>query len=167
MTNPSEEEQFLTALGRALHDWQLVEMALAKLLASVIRSPDDRVASEMFYAVQNFRDKVAMVDAAVCLTFWRNAAVLPEWVKLRDALGKKSKRRNRIAHSHTWEPDEDEGYRLGPHYTLSEVRKAEESPQSAYLTVSQLASAAESFLRLSARIGAFDQRVRELLTPRR
>lgn len=166
---PASRSEFLSALGLALHEWQLVEMALCSLLATTMRTPDARLAAEMFYAVQNFRDKLAMVDAAFRFTFWRHPKLLPAWKKLMDAIRKRSSRRNAIVHAHTHEEhvgDGDISYRLGPHMRLSEIVAAEAEPQEAFIDAKQLIEAAASFNTLARRIRAFDEQVRALLALR-
>ena len=168
MTDEDEtgRAEYQRAIGEAVDNWQLVEMGLCGVFATVIRSPDARIAGEIFYAVQNFRDKLAMVDAAVKFTLWRNEAILPAWAKLNKDAERQSRRRNAIVHRHTWSEHIGDGVlsrKLGPPMTLSRVLGTEDSDQKAFIDVKQLREASASFLTIAQRARAFDDDVRGLL----
>lgn len=169
-SNRATEVEFLAALGGAVNDWQLVEMALCRLFEAVMRAPDPRVAAEAFYAVQSFRDKLAMVDVAVRFTLWQHPTLVPEWESLRKRIERRSKRRNAIVHAHTWSEHVGGGdieHRLGPHNTLLKMTEADQSPQRAYTDTKQLIEAARSFRDLATSIHKYLEPIRELLAPRR
>lgn len=168
MSKSTAETEFFAAIGGVIDSWQLVEIRLSNLFATCMRSPDERVGPEVFYAVQNFRDKLAMVNAAVKFTLWGHKNLLPEWTILHSAIDKKSKRRNRIVHAHTWPLDEaTKELKLGPHLTLSSYIEAEANPQKSFITIAHLLEASKSFKILQQRIGAFDERVRAFLAAAR
>lgn len=173
MTDPAEpsDTEFFAALGTALHDWELVEMAMCSLMVTVVRSRDDRLVAEMFYSVQNFRDKLSMLDVALKFALWRHKILLPEWNTLNGRIKKRSQRRNRFAHPHTWSEHDRNGKwqsRLGPpSQTFSGYQYAQDNPRSAFTDAAQLRAASRSFHLLARCIREFDERVRELLMPRR
>lgn len=161
-----EDVEFYAALGRAMDDWQLVEISLCNLFATTLRTPDERVAAEVFYSVQNFRDKLSMVDASVKFVFWGHRDLLPKWEKLRKKVDRRSKRRNTIVHAHTWSEHIGDGKmerRLGPQLALTRYLDAQSSPQKHFISIKQMNEAGRSFRAVGIRLKEFNDDIRDLL----
>ena len=162
------DKEFLAALGSVLHEWQLVECELCRLFSTVMRAPDHRLTEEVFYSVQNFRDKLNMVDAALQFALWRRQALQDTWVKLNKAIGKRSSRRNKIVHGQTWSDHVGGGvmgHQLGPQRTFSTVQAAEKNPQRGFSDHHKLRATSQSFRLLARCIREFDEQVRVSLMP--
>lgn len=123
------------------------------------KTPDHHLAADIFYAVPNFRDKLAMVNAAVERTYRRYPDVLTGWHKLREQLRKRSLRRNQIAHSHSWVRHTNGGtekHQLGPPIQkLVRLLSSHEADQKHFLTTVQLGQISDSFLALAKQVIAF------------
>ena len=69
MTPLEEQNAFFDAIGKSVHHWTAVEHALGLVFCGCISGTDthsdDGVPLAAFYAVENFRSKLNMVDAAV------------------------------------------------------------------------------------------------------
>jgi hypothetical protein len=106
-----ETELALAAVGSAITQWGQFEDHLCDLFA-VCLAPSEawdtgygifdlRTTSAVFFAVENFRSKLAMVNVAFAAIMEDVAdpADLPDrWRKIHDKARQLSKRRNRLAH---------------------------------------------------------------------
>lgn len=106
-------EQMFALVGRAITQWSFVEDRLCSIymicVGSVdatgptsLRYYDTEVPTAVFYSVENFRGKLAMVEAVICTRFSRlescGEEILSEWANLREKARKLSLKRNRLAH---------------------------------------------------------------------
>lgn len=107
MTPLEEQNAFFDAIGKSIHHWANVEHALGMVLCGVLGRYDtcdeDGVILATFYAVENFRSKLSMVDAALRARL-DNHPLLEKWIDtpgkkgLMDQVGKASKWRNKFVH---------------------------------------------------------------------
>ena len=65
MTVNEEVEAFYAALGRAITQWAAVEYGLKETYHASLGNVTFWMCSAVFYAVDSFRAKLQMVDAAV------------------------------------------------------------------------------------------------------
>lgn len=102
------------AVGRAITQWSFVEYELAKFFTLAIGAGAvtidfldepvfvaDKAANAAFYAIENWRTKLQVVDAAVLAYPHDTAdrdALARKWGKLSDKANKLARRRNRLAH---------------------------------------------------------------------
>jgi hypothetical protein len=113
MTLEEERVQFFAALGEALDQWARVENALCCIFMVCLRAPHRRTAAA-FFAVENFRSKLNMVDSVVRLT-GVDAAKVHEWEALHKRFNRKSRLRNQLAH---YEVFEDASAETASRFTL-------------------------------------------------
>jgi hypothetical protein len=100
-------------VGRAISQWSFVEERLCSIFmvctGDVIADPEGGLdfsgcgpVADAFYSVENFRGKLALIDAAMIeaapVHFPWGADVQAEWAKLREKTRKLSLRRNKLAH---------------------------------------------------------------------
>ncbi len=62
MTLDDERLHFFSAIGKALDEWSRVEVILYCIFMLCLRAPHERAAAA-FYAVENFRSRLQVVDA--------------------------------------------------------------------------------------------------------
>lgn len=175
-------EQMFAAVGRAITQWSFVEYELSKFFTlatgagAVTTSFDDepvftidKAANAAFYAIENWRTKLQVVDAAVLAYPHDTAdieAITSRWGKLSDKASKLARKRNRLAHwfvlpaQHTGTGERSEPIspaRLCPPYgspryyaATGFVRKPE-----LYLTVKQVRDLERAFCLLAAALRKF------------
>lgn len=107
MTPLEEENAFFDAIGKSIHHWANVEHALGMVLCGALGRYDtcdeDGVILATFYAVDNFRSKLSMVDAALRARLDKHP-LLEKWIGvtgqkgLCDKVQKASLRRNKFVH---------------------------------------------------------------------
>jgi len=99
-------------IGRAINRWSFVEEELSHLfmvcMGEVIADPEggmdygSAVHSTVFYAVENFRGKLTLIDAALAAYVnWPDVErerIKDDWSRLREKARKLSLRRNKLAH---------------------------------------------------------------------
>lgn len=102
------------AVGRAITQWSFVEYELAKFFTLSIGAGAittdffddpvivaDKAANAAFYAIENWRTKLQVVDAAVLAYPHDTAdreALTRKWGNLSDKASKLARRRNKLAH---------------------------------------------------------------------
>ena len=92
--------EFYAALGGAISTWASVEIALSQLFMRALDSPWPSRAFAAFDAIINFRDKLAVTDAAIrAASMNPGDPALAEWEKLHKKVSRLSRRRNYIAHA--------------------------------------------------------------------
>jgi hypothetical protein len=97
MTLQERVQSIHYAIGLAITQWQTVENALTQVFVLLLESPSAGAASAAFASVLNFNSKLAMVDAAAFVVIGKTA-LFSEWETLRNALSRKAKKRNELAH---------------------------------------------------------------------
>lgn len=109
----AETKQMFGLVGQAITQWSFVEERLSRIFmvctSPVIAYPNgginfgnSSVPTAVFYAVENFRGKLALIDAAMSAHAYgtEDWAVghRSEWARLREKTRKLSHKRNRLAH---------------------------------------------------------------------
>lgn len=97
MTLEEEVDEFYTALGQAISQWQHVEDQIYQIYAACLASENDPATAAAYHTVVNFQTRLQMTDAALRHTF-RKGKIAAEWPKKRDMVRKKSRIRNNLAH---------------------------------------------------------------------
>lgn len=100
MTEGEEVEEFYAALGRAISQWAHVEYGLKEVYHACLGGVSFWMCSAVFYAVENFRSKLRMVDTAVRMAT-PGTKLLEDWQKkggLYARLNAKNAIRNNLAH---------------------------------------------------------------------
>jgi hypothetical protein len=105
MTPLEQQNAFFDAIGKSVHHWTSVEHALGLVFCGCISRidtcGDDGVPLAAFYAVENFRSKLNMVDAAVKARLDKHD-LLKTWALGRKGLFEKTRRaskwRNKFVH---------------------------------------------------------------------
>jgi hypothetical protein len=176
-------EQMFALVGRAITQWSFVEAKLCAIYmvcaGTVDARPrggleyiDSQVPTAVFYSVENFRGKLALVDAAISNRFirWMPGAeeIAVDWTKLRDKARKLSLKRNRLAH---WtvlpgHGDEDEGIiihpRLVPPYGSPGYYEATGlHPEKLTITPHQIEHLEHAFCLLTEKLRLFCYSVRQ------
>jgi hypothetical protein len=129
-----DTEQMFALVGRAITQWSFVEEALSNIFKicvapSVARRAgisylDSGVPMAIFYALESFRPRLTILDAALLARLHGTGTSVTElreeWARLKEKTRKLSRRRNRLAHwtvvpgfedeEEYWEP------RLAPAY---------------------------------------------------
>lgn len=106
-------EQMFALVGRAITRWSFVEEDLCQVFSvctSIICARprggieflDSHVSMSVFFAVENFRANLGLVDAAVtsrlAMSGEREGEMAAEWSRLKDKIRKLSLKRNKLAH---------------------------------------------------------------------
>lgn len=91
-------EQFYAAIGRALTVWSGLENDLCLLFCRCVGTAVAFPANHAFWAVVSFDAKLKMTDAAMVALFPDSHPISAKWVKLKNHLHKKNRKRNEIAH---------------------------------------------------------------------
>lgn len=91
-------EVFYAAIGRALTVWSGLENDLCTLFCRCVGTAISFPANHAFWAVVSFDAKLKMTDAAMTSLFPEGHPIFGKWVKLKDHLHKKNRKRNEIAH---------------------------------------------------------------------
>ena len=104
----STEREFLEAVGRAVVEWQSVEVVSSGLFFILLQARNQAGASALFWRIGNFAMRIEMLDIAAKYLFApsKRPDELPKrWDGLRARLYSASDLRNRIAHSEIGEED--------------------------------------------------------------
>jgi hypothetical protein len=93
------EEQFNVdmAIGTAITSWAHLETEMMKALVIFIKAENQMSLAAAFFAVENFRSKLGMLNAAATLSLSGNPE-LANWKSLTRRIEKLSVKRNHIAH---------------------------------------------------------------------
>jgi hypothetical protein len=79
LTEDDEEAtEFYAQLGRCIAVWATVESYILFLLQACLVKADIEAVAASFYAVENFRSKLGMVDSALTISL-KGAPLLQEW----------------------------------------------------------------------------------------
>jgi hypothetical protein len=154
-------------LGRALTQWQHVEIGVYHVFLCLTQMPNQLIASAVFFSPINFKDKLSMVDSAARFAL-TDTTRLDDWEKLSGKVRKKSRKRNELAHFmsiHNGAPSDLKSY-LRPNiwdaksamYYLKAGHLPEYSPK-------QLRERAQSFGRLAFALEEFAKSLRGLELP--
>jgi hypothetical protein len=95
-TIQEQQRLFFEQLGRAVGNWQLVEMQLFRVYARLLKCENVEVASAAFHSVIGLRIRLTMTHAAARVALTGND--LSRWITLRNRIGRQSDKRNDLAH---------------------------------------------------------------------
>jgi hypothetical protein len=170
-------EQMYSLVGRAINQWSFLEENLCHIFmvctGGVIADPEGGMdysgcgaVADAFYSVENFRGKLALIDAALVEAapnhFAWGEEVQEEWARLREKARKLSLRRNRIAHC-TILPGYDYQTTIPPRLvppigSRGYYRATGLSPAKHRLTVEQVRHLERAFCLLSEKLRDFTYR---------
>lgn len=97
MTSAEEQASFYYELGVAFSQWAQVEHALGSLIVACVQEPDRKAVFAGFYAIENFRSKLAYADA-IFKARHKSGAMFDRWTTLSARLSRNASTRNRLAH---------------------------------------------------------------------
>lgn len=100
LTPVEEHIAFHMAIGQAITQWAHVENGLFNICTVAFSGVPTKVVGASFYAIDNFRTKLAFTDNAIAQsnTF---KELIEDWAKLREQVRALSSTRNKIAHCRT------------------------------------------------------------------
>jgi hypothetical protein len=158
-----QHDHLLQAVGKALHNWSLVEIQLATLFAHLSDIPDQKKAHAAFSAILSFEARLAVCDRLMLLEEV-DELHLEMWAKMFARLSKFYKKRHELAHFSLHHTHKDEPV-ISPFYTWEKFMfdKVRE------LTFEQINERAEKFLGLHMALFwfhslAFRRRVRPTIS---
>lgn len=165
---PSEDDlnAFLAAYGSAISSWQLVESALYEVYRAITRSQRPGAEAAAYFAVPAFRTRLNMTSSAVRYALTGKADLIEEWRLILKRAGKKSERRNEMAHGVVWsmwmEPNPERRIHVGrlSEDTRSEINPTKQPPQP--LTLTRVRQYEADFRDLSKTLRIFSYKIRQL-----
>ena len=145
------QDELFAAIGKALHEWSLVEMDMASLFASLgsLGSNQDN-DHQLFAAVISFETRLSMLDTRVPQSLLGQTEQ-KMWVKFSSRLSKQYKKRHQVAHFTLGRAQQD--YIALPFLTTATIR----NPTIPRLTVSQIKERTEGFKELKRVLEWFRQ----------
>jgi hypothetical protein len=176
-------EQMFAAVGRAITQWSFLEAQLSQLFAvctgAAVLKRDNHIqfienwtSMWTFYAVENFRSRLQVVDAALFAHVYRAQAeddLRSEWGKLSLKTQKLARKRNKLAHwtvkpaqrTGTAEPHEPiaPAKLLPPYGSPGWYRETGLNPKGHSLTVVQVGHLEKAFCLLDEKIRIFTHKV--------
>lgn len=170
MTHDDEVQQFYHALGHAISRWSLVEIALARIFAYfVAKDGQSPGANAAFHSAINFNVKLDMTDAAAQWALFVEASNRDDWKTLKNRLGRKSKKRNELAHFMvtTCIPPDDQGFSVHLEPSLGDMNAfLEYHGDPPKLNLNDVRQRAESFKKLAGDLGSFGVKIGALKAPK-
>lgn len=97
MTPSQESALFMHELGRAISEWAYLELDLAVLVAAAVSQADRHSLQVGFFAIENFRSKLAYCDNVLTERFHATPG-FERWELLRAKIEALSRKRNQLAH---------------------------------------------------------------------
>lgn len=98
MTPEEEHVCFFYELGMATTEWAFVERALLQVITAGMPEPEQRATTAGYFAIENFRSKLAFTDSIIQVKFAHNKAWLQTWAGLVQRATVCSTSRNKLAH---------------------------------------------------------------------
>jgi hypothetical protein len=92
-----EHELFFYELGLSFSQWSGIEHNVLEVLSSCVSPTDDEMFARGFYAIENFRSKVAFSSAVIQAKF-REGPLVDAWAGIAERLSGAAALRNRLAH---------------------------------------------------------------------
>lgn len=160
----SQVKTFHAAVGRAIAAWQIVEGSLYEVYRASTGAQRPGAEAAAFFAVPSFRTKLNLTSAAVEFTLYDQTARLEQWNTLRNRAGKKSDRRNQIAHGAVWipfqEPRTERKIYIGPNLNdPREAMKRKPGQDMEPLTLKRLRGYEKDFRQLAKELYQFARRI--------
>lgn len=97
MTPSQESALFMYELGQTISHWAYLEADLAVLVAAAVSRDDKHTVQVGFYAIENFRSKLAYCDNILNERF-HEVPNFSRWEEVRTRIEAISRKRNRLAH---------------------------------------------------------------------
>jgi len=111
MTLDEEEVLFHYELGQCLTEWSWVERQMAQAALACMPKTQHKAMLDGYFAIENFRSKMAFVDRIVCRKN-PDPAARTRWTKVLARIKSASEERNKLAHrSFVMYPDGSGGRR--------------------------------------------------------
>lgn len=156
---------FYAAVGRAVTAWSTVEIALSQLFIAILGTPHVSRGFAAFGAITNFRDRLAVIDAAVREAI-PDDPLLRDWDTLNKKLRRLATKRNWIAHAEVLVFDY-KGRQLivakPPNVKLNLDAWDEPNFRREFRDTRQLETLAKAFRLASSRVFAFCDAIRPTL----
>ncbi|MDE2005238.1 MAG: hypothetical protein KGI51_01625 [Rhodospirillales bacterium] len=155
LPTPYQVKTFYAAVGQAIAAWQNVEAALYEVYRASTGARRPGAEAAAFFAVASARAKLTLTSAAVEFAALGEPEALKGWSALRNRVGKKTNRRNDIAHAAVWilfhEKRRERKIYLGPNAmdTRGATRKGG-SQDTEPLTLKRLQAYENDFRELAA-----------------
>jgi hypothetical protein len=150
-------KEFFEAYGRAMLEWQYVEVNLFLIFSVLMRGRDHHIVSAAYHAIMPLHSKLGMITEAMRVAF-PETPLFRDWRALRKGIKEQSEKRNKLAHycllGHI--PEEAEGLvtlRLAP--SVFDARH--KSP--AEYDIEQIAAWGNSFRVLTDELDAFSKQL--------
>lgn len=89
---------FYALMGETIAAWQLVEVGLCEVFQSLAASQRPGTTAAAFFALESFRPKLSITNAAAQFALDGSSLLLARWDNLKNRASKKSKHRNALAH---------------------------------------------------------------------
>jgi hypothetical protein len=157
------EEEYHLALGRAVSMWSAVEVSLGELMFAAIKPPTKTTLLRAYYSVQNFRDRLNMINAALAWGLLNDAASTEAWTNLYERIKGASTSRNRNVHAMTWITD-DVGFHGRRHLVFDEeTRMSPWKLRDTSITPNRLQEDMARFQMLAAEIRDFTKKLPALV----
>lgn len=154
---PDQIGDFYVRLGMVLAAWQFVESTLAMIYAAAIGSQNYDALTASFHTPANFKTRLDMVREAVRRSGF-DEDLISEWKGLYNKTSRKSKLRNKVAHSIVmYEPKQrDRNRQLFMCPSVVDPTRFDFSfPQSDVITQKELDEMIQSFERLRSDLMTF------------
>jgi hypothetical protein len=97
MTYDEEELAFYHELGQAICNWSAVEIGIYRVISAAVQADDPIALGLGFFAIDNFRAKLAFADAFLQMKL-KEQAHKSAWDAFVTRLERTAKKRNRLAH---------------------------------------------------------------------
>jgi|SRR5208282_3149489 len=151
-----ETQEFYTALGKALTQWQSVEAHLGFIFVSVVNNRNQLGANAAFHTVTSFDTRLKMTDYAITAEF-QNTRALNAWKPLFKRANDRNLRRNQLVHfSVECDPKRRAGYRIRLRPSIFDVRASLRwGALYPSLNVCQIMASGNSFEKLGADLAQF------------
>lgn len=157
---PSQVKTFFAAMGRTIAAWQTVETGLYEVYRASTAAQRPGAEACAFFSVPAFRTKLNLTNAAMQFVLHGKAAQLAQWATLANRAGKKSDRRNEIAHGAVWTMSQEKRHErkiyIGPNMMdFRESLKRKPGQDAEPLTLKRLRCYEKDFGLLARDLHAF------------
>jgi hypothetical protein len=148
--DPTAEAEFRGEFARAFANWQAIEHELTYIFHFLVSAKQGIVTIAVYQSVIGFKTRIAMIDAAAHAILPLEPKLLKKWIALREAVKRRSKRRNYLAHYDSmYAPDKKTGK-----YIPFMIPYGQFSPNDA-IDKNRLESWGDSFLACAAKLYDF------------
>ncbi len=156
----TDEDDFYAALGRAITSWSAVELNVYKIYHEIMKPQLWVVTSTTYHVAQIFRQKLAVVDAAIQSGYNDEnyyAHLHKEWETLKKRINRNGTKRNDIAHLAVFN-DLEKGLCLRPEL-MNAKAMLDEAYKSKIYWINDLKQCISDFSDLASTIQSFVDRL--------